>query len=415
MNPGALAARGSGSTKSRAIVTPRRPADRHAAGAAQAYQIGANGQLLSAARTRQVIVTYQTAPGAVRRCRPGRRRIGLAVSGEWVDNRSRRDDRYLASARRNTGSSWTASKPLCHAANRHPALRQVSIVSDRSIVDRASFADVKLTLVCRDRAGRHRDFHLPAQLLGHVIPSVTVPLSLVGTFGIMYMLGYSLDNLSLMALTLAVGLVVDDAIVMLENIFRYLEQGCDRVTAALKGAKEIGFTIVSITVSLVAVFIPILFMSGIVGRLFREFGVVVAVAIVLSALIALTLSPMMASLILKNPRRSQTRSPLPMERAQLQASHRRLRTRAQAHATAPARHHDANLLLIVVSGWMFYSMPKGFFPQEDTGLIFGFTQADQDISFDGMASRVAAVAQVVAQDPPSPTSVPRSAAPGARA
>ena len=222
-----------------------------------------------------------------------------------------------------------------------PPSVKVSIVSDLSIAIRESFTDVKLTLVAAIVLVVIVIFIFLRNFWATLIPSVTVPLSLVGTFGIMYMLGYSLDNLSLMALTLAVGLVVDDAIVMLENIFRYLEQGCDRVTAALKGAKEIGFTIVSITVSLVAVFIPILFMSGIVGRLFREFGVVVAVAVVLSALIALTLSPMMASLILENPREAQTRSPLPMERAQLQASHRRLRTRARAHATAPARHDDA--------------------------------------------------------------------------
>jgi multidrug efflux pump subunit AcrB len=142
--------------------------------------------------------------------------------------------------------------------------------------------------------------------LATLIPTVTVPLSLLGTFAIMYLCGYSLDNLSFLGLTLAVGLVVDDAIVMLENIFRHMEAGSDRWKSALNGSREIGFTIVSITVSLIAVFIPLLFMGGIVGRLFREFGVTVSAAIVLSALIALTLSPMMASIVLKTPRRSVT-------------------------------------------------------------------------------------------------------------
>jgi len=227
-----------------------------------------------------------------------------------------------------------------------------------------------------------------------VIPSLTVPLSLVGTFAVLYIGGYSLDNLSLMALTLAVGLVVDDAIVMLENIFRYLEQGDDRLTAALKGAGEIGFTIVSITVSLIAVFIPILFMGGIVGRLFREFGVTVSVAIVLSALIALTLSPSLAALVLKDPRAVQHgRLYQWSERVWERVLHgyeyslkRALRLRALLMLL--------NLALIAATFWMLMAIPKGFFPTEDTGMIYGFTQASPDISFMGMADaqqRAAAV------------------------
>ena len=215
----------------------------------------------------------------------------------------------------------------------------------------------------------------------------------------MYVLGYSLDNLSLMALTLAVGLVVDDAIVVLENIFRHLEQGRDRVTAALLGAQEIGFTIVSITVSLIAVFIPLLFMSGIVGRLFREFGVVVTVAVALSALIALTLSPMMASLVLQDPKTARHG---PLYRWS-ESAFERLIHGYERGLEFTLRHQRPtmvlNLLLIVLSGWMFYAMPKGFFPQEDTGLLFGFSQADPDISFPGMSDRQEAVAKVIATDP----------------
>ena len=280
-----------------------------------------------------------------------------------------------------------------------PPSIKLTMISDRSISIRESFTDVKLTLLAAVVLVVLVIFLFLRNVWATLIPSVTVPLSLVGTFGIMYVLGYSLDNLSLMALTLAAGLVVDDAIVMLENIFRHLEEGHDRVTAALMGAKEIGFTIVSITVSLVAVFIPILFMSGIVGRLFREFGVVVTLAVVLSALIALTLSPMMASLVLQNPKTEK-------HGRLYQWSERafdRLLAGYERGLKFTLRHRRAtmalNLILILVSGWMFYSMPKGFFPQEDTGLLFGFTQADQDVSFDGMASRQEAVAKIIAQDP----------------
>src|SRR3954452_2253508 len=185
-----------------------------------------------------------------------------------------------------------------------PSIKLIT-VSDRSLSIRASFSDVQLTLWFTIGLVILVIFLFLRSFWATVIPSLTVPLSLIGTFAVLYIGGYSLDNLSLMALTLAVGLVVDDAIVMLENIFRYLEQGDDRLTAALKGAGEIGFTIVSITVSLIAVFIPILFMGGIIGRLFREFGVTVSVAIVLSALIALTLSPSLAALVLKDPRAVQ--------------------------------------------------------------------------------------------------------------
>ena len=180
-----------------------------------------------------------------------------------------------------------------------PSAIQLSVVSDRSISIRDSFTDVKFTLMGTIVLVIVVIFVFLREFWATMIPTETVPLSPVGTFAVMYELNYSLDNLSLMALTLAVGLVVDDAIVMLENIFRHLEMGKDKVTAALDGSKEIGFTIVSITISLIAVFIPLIFMGGVVGRLFREFGVVVTVAIVLSAVIALTLSPTMSALVLK--------------------------------------------------------------------------------------------------------------------
>ena len=181
------------------------------------------------------------------------------------------------------------------AAGLDPAVVHVDLMSDRSHQHPRLGRRRQFTLLLTDRPGRDGDLPLPAQPVGDVIPSVTVPLALVGTFGVMYVVGFSLDNLSLMGLTIAVGFVVDDAIVMIENIVRYIEQGEQPFEAALKGAGQIGFTIVSITFSLIAVFIPLLFMGGIVGRLFREFAVTVTVAVVVSAFVSLTLTPMMCA------------------------------------------------------------------------------------------------------------------------
>ena len=279
-----------------------------------------------------------------------------------------------------------------------PAIR-LSVVSDRSISIRDSFTDVKITLAGTIVLVVIVIFIFLRELWATVIPAMTVPLSLVGTFAVMYEFGYSLDNLSLMGLTLAVGLVVDDAIVMLENIFRHLEMGKDRRTAALDGAKEIGFTIVSITISLIAVFIPLLFMGGIVGRLFREFGVVVTVAIVLSAFIAITLSPMMGALVLKNPHHVKHGRLYEMSERGFEAiiaGYERILKLSLRHRVAVM---VLNVTLIAVSGYLFATMPKGFFPQEDTGMLTGFTQADQDVSFEGMKSRQEAVLKVVEADP----------------
>ena len=280
-----------------------------------------------------------------------------------------------------------------------PPAVKLSVISDRSVSIRESFTDVKLTLIGTVILVILVIFVFLRSLWATLIPSVTVPLSIVGTFAVMYALGYSLDNLSLMGLTIAAGLVVDDAVVMLENIYRHLEAGLDRVQAALKGSEEIGFTIISITVSLIAVFIPVLFMSGIVGRLFREFGVVVTVAVVLSAVIALTLSPVMAALVLEKPSAAR--------HGRIYQWSERVYTRAihgYEHALRfTLRHRRAtmavNLALIMLSGWMFYAMPKGFFPQEDTGLIFGFSSSDQDISFPGMLARQQEILNVIAADP----------------
>ncbi len=232
-----------------------------------------------------------------------------------------------------------------------------------------------------------------------VIPSMAVPLSLLATFGVMYAVGYSLDNISLMALTISVGFVVDDAIVMIENIVRYIEQGDRPFDAALKGAGQIGFTIISITFSLIAVFIPLLFMGGIIGRLFREFAVTVSVAVVASAFVSLTLTPVLCSLFLKeqglHPAGRFNRMAEGCFTAMLGAYDRGL--------NFVFRHQLPTLLstlvLIVVTGYLYVTIPKGFFPQQDTGFIFGQAEGRQDSSFPAMAAISHKIADIVRHDP----------------
>ncbi len=367
----------------------------------QSYQIGTNGQLFSPKAIGRQIVTYRN--GAPVRVSD----IAKVVAGSesplqasWVGMQRGELIGIWRQPNANTIALVDQIKAqLPHLQASIPPSVRVSIISDRSISIRESFTDVKLTLMGTIFLVVVVIFIFLRNVWATLIPAVTVPLSLTGTFGVMYLLGYSLDNLSLMALTLAVGLVVDDAIVMLENVFRHMEEGLNRFEAALVGAKEIGFTIVSITVSLVAVFIPLLFMGGIVGRLFREFGVTVTVAVVLSAIIALTLSPMMSSLVLRNPRTMRHgRIYAASERAYEAVIHR-----YEQVLKFSLRHKRSvmllNLALIGLSAWLFVVMPKGFFPQEDTGMIFGFTQADQDISFAGMEQRQKAAARIILADP----------------
>jgi multidrug efflux pump subunit AcrB len=231
------------------------------------------------------------------------------------------------------------------------------------------------------------------------IPAVAVPLSLVGTFAIMYVLNYSIDNLSLMALTIAIGFVVDDAIVMLENIVRHIEMGKPRMTAAIEGAREIGFTIVSISVSLVAVFIPILLMGGIVGRLFHEFAVTVSVAIGISALVSLTLTPMMAARVLRDERHAHHgRVYLALERVFdfIQNAYARGLRWVLRHQTVTLAAFFATTALSVL---LFVVVPKGFFPQQDTGFIPGVIDAAQDISIPAMKKKVLAIGEIILADP----------------
>jgi multidrug efflux pump len=274
----------------------------------------------------------------------------------------------------------------------------LSVIIDRTTTIRASIHEVEITLIISVILVILVVFVFLRNYWATLIPSVAVPLSLVGTFGVMYLCGYSLDNPSLMALTVSTGFVVDDAIVVIENITRHLEAGMKPFAAAMKGAREIGFTVVSMSTSLVAVFIPILLMGGIVGRLFREFAITLSVAVGISLLVSLTTTPMMCALFLRRDTEH----------------HGRLYHFAEAAFDRLLRSYDVGLrwvlrhqflmlcvtiLTMFVSAGLYIYTPKGFFPQQDVGRIMGFIQADQDVSFDTMREKVRTLTEIVRQDP----------------
>jgi hydrophobe/amphiphile efflux-1 (HAE1) family protein len=275
----------------------------------------------------------------------------------------------------------------------------VELVSDRSENIRESVNDVQFTLMLTIGLVVLVIFLFLHNVWATIIPSVVVPLSLVGTFGVMYALGYSLDNLSLMGLTIAVGFVVDDAIVMIENIVRYLEEGDSPFDAAVKGAGQIGFTIISITVSLVAVFIPLLFMAGIIGRLFREFAMTVTTAVLVSGFISLTLTPVMCSRFLT--RESQHGTNVVSRWSErtfdwlIHGYDRGLKWVFRHQPLMLA----VTLALIVVTGFLYVWIPKGFFPEQDTGFIFGQAEARQDTSFATISKIENQFAEIIAADP----------------
>jgi HAE1 family hydrophobic/amphiphilic exporter-1 len=276
-----------------------------------------------------------------------------------------------------------------------PASVDLAILYDRSASIRDSVGDVKFTLLLAICLVVMVIFLFLRNLSATVIPSLALPISIVGTFAVMYLLGYSLDNLSLMALTLAVGFVVDDAIVMLENIVRHMEEGEGVLEAAVKGSREIGFTILSMTLSLAVVFLPVMFMGGVVGRLLHEFAVTICAAILVSGVVSLTLTPMLCSRFLRPPAAERHgRLYAASEKvfdAMLSAYDRTL-TRVLQRRTATILF---SFVLLGVTVYLFMAIPKGFLPNEDTGAIFGFTEAAQGISFDDMARHQQAVSSVV--------------------
>jgi hydrophobic/amphiphilic exporter-1 (mainly G- bacteria), HAE1 family len=280
-----------------------------------------------------------------------------------------------------------------------PQALHVEIMSDRTQTIRASVEDVELTLLLTIALVIAVIFVFLRSLWATIIPSVTVPLALFGACGLMYLMNYSLDNLSLMALTIAVGFVVDDAIVVLENIVRHVEEGVKPYDAAFLGAKEIGFTVMSISISLVAVFIPLLFMSGIIGRLFREFAVVVTMTIAVSAFVSLSLTPMMASRFLKNEKDVRHGRLYRWTERGFDA----ILAGYERSLDVVLRHQFVTLLFFFatlgVTVYLFVVIPKGFFPQQDTGMITGLSEGAQDISYEAMLRRQEALGAVVAKDP----------------
>ena len=280
-----------------------------------------------------------------------------------------------------------------------PPSIKVEIVSDRTQTIRASVADVQFTLLLTIALVVAAIFLFLRRLWATVIPAIVVPLSLIGTCAVMYVLGFSLDNLSLMALTIAIGFVVDDAIVMIENIVRHVEDGAAPMSAAIKGAEEIGFTILSVSISLIAVFIPLFLMGGVIGLLFREFAITVAVSVVVSLIVSLTLTPMMCARLL-TPAASSGPGRASQAVEQLFEHLVEVYDRALVVALRYRRITLMVLILaVILTLVLFVAIPKGFFPQQDTGMIFGISEGAQDISPQAMMDRQRAVLDVVIKDP----------------
>jgi multidrug efflux pump len=276
----------------------------------------------------------------------------------------------------------------------------LSVAMDRTVTVRASVKDIEFTLILSIILVILVVFAFLRTVRATIIPSVAVPLSLVGTFGGMYLLGFSLDNLSLMALAISTGFVVDDAIVVLENITRYVEQGMDAVQAAFKGAAEIGFTVLSMSTSLVAVFIPLLLMGGIVGRLFREFAITLSIAIAVSLLVSLTTTPTMCAKFLRPPAKDERHNRI--YRGSEWVFDKTLTT--YRHALKWVLQYQfvtlvVTILVACLSVYLYIIVPKGFFPQQDTGRIMGSVQAAQDISFQAMRDKMERYVSIVTKDP----------------
>ncbi len=360
-----------------------------------------NDQLLKAAPWNDVVVAYKK--GAPVRIRD----IGIAVDGPenrlltaWQNGRKG----ILLLIYKQPGANVIEATQrvqalLPHALASVPASIKVDTVANRTTTIKAAVRDVEFTLALTIALVVMVIFLFLRNAWATIIPGVTVPLALLGTAAMMYVLNYSLDNLSLMALTIAVGFVVDDAIVMLENVYRHIESGLSPLQATLKGAGEIGFTIMSISISLVAVFIPLLLMGGIIGRLFREFAITMTMTIAVSAFVALTLSPTMCALFLRDEKHAKHgRAYMAIERAfeRLLAGYTRGLDYVLDHQRATL---TVFLLTVAASVLLYIEIPKGFFPQQDTGIITGLSDGPQDISFDEMVRRQHALLNVVARDP----------------
>jgi multidrug efflux pump len=370
-------------------------------GPRQDYQIDANDQITQANDYYNVVVAYRNgAPVLVKNVATVVDGVENAQLAAWMNSKPA----VVLNIQRQPGANTISvvnsiQKILPQLEQNLPAAVQITQLTDLTTSIKASVDDVEFELMLTIGLVVMVIFLFLRSARATVIPSVAVPLSLVGTFGVMYVLGYSLDNLSLMALTISTGFVVDDAIVMVENIARFLEEGDSPMEAALKGAGQIGFTIVSLTVSLIAVLIPLLFMRDVVGRLFREFAVTLAVTIILSAVVSLTLTPMMASRILRHdPKSQQSRWYQASENAfnRMIAFYGRTLKVVLRYQTITLLVAVATLVLTV---FLYIVIPKGFFPVQDTGVIQGISQAPQTISFAAMSEKQQQLASIILKDP----------------
>ncbi len=370
-------------------------------GPQQAYEINANDQLLTSKDYGSLVIAYR-----------GRAPVVLSDVAQVVDDVENtklaawRNDTpaVIVNIQRQPGANIIQvvdriKKLLPQLKANLPASVDISILTDRTTTVRASVHDVQFSLLLTVALVVMTIFLFLRNVSATIIPSVAVPLSILGTLGVMYLLGYSLNNLTLMALTISTGFVVDDAIVMIENIVRYLEEGEKPLQAALKGAEQIGFTIISLTVSLIAVLIPLLFMGDIVGRLFREFAVTLSVTILVSAIVSLTLTPMMCSRLLKA---KSDRAAGRWYEASERVYERIIRFYGRTLQWVLRRRTAtllvaASMLLFTILLYIF--VPKGFFPVQDTGVIQGISEAAQNASFPAMADRQQALARVILQDP----------------
>jgi len=375
----------------------------------QAFTIATNDQLLSGNEYKDVIIAYRN--GAPVRLRD----VATVIDGTenakqaaWMgttqNGQASLAPAVIVNIQRQPGANIISvvdriKKVLPQLQAGLPSSVKVAILTDRTETIRASVKDVEFEMMLTICLVVMVIFLFLRNLSATIIPAVAVPLSIVGTFAVMYLLGYSLDNLSLMALTISTGFVVDDAIVMIENIDRFLEEGHSPMEAALQGAGQIGFTIISLTVSLIAVLIPLLFMGDIVGRLFREFAVTLAVTIVISALVSLSLTPMMAARLLKNPKT--------VKHGRIyEASERAYERVIEWYGTTlrwVLRHQTATLLATVaalaLTLYLYVIVPKGFFPVQDTGVILGISEGPENVSFASMSERQQKLAKVILQDP----------------
>src|ERR1700752_2341076 len=368
-------------------------------GPQQSYQIDANDQILTSKDYKPIVVAYRNGAPVMLSD------VATVIDGaENIKQAARMNDSpaVILNIRRQPGANIIqvvdrvkALLPQLQASL--PSTVQLEVLTDRTTTIRASVKDVQFSLMLTVALVVMVIFLFLRNLSATLIPSVAVPLSLVGTLAVMYLLGYSLNNLTLMALTISTGFVVDDAIVMIENIVRYIEEGESPLDAALKGAEQIGFTIVSLTISLIAVLIPLLFMGDIVGRLFREFAITLSVTILVSAVVSLTLTPMMCSRLLREKKQ---------EGRFYKASERVFQKAIDIYAFTlrwVLRFRVVTLLIafatLGLTIWLYVIVPKGFFPVQDTGVIQGVSEASQSISFPAMAEKQEALAKVILKDP----------------